>query len=171
MKRKRVLRAVLAALAGLLLLAGLLAWRLVPSYASALRLNWGISLPILARPSLCYEADSGPSFHGDGIRYHVFSYQYEDPVSLMFAWGSVERETIYCDSYREAAEAVERETIYCDSYREAAEAWLDKIQVSAGDRPDYGGCLYWYRAQEDNSELLVFWDAEQNRLYFLESFL
>lgn len=154
MKRKRVLRAVLAALAGLLLLAGLLAWRLVPGYASALRLNWGISLPILARPSLCYEADSGPSFLGDGIRYHVFSYRYEDPVSLMFAWGSVERETIYCDSYREAAEA-----------------WLDKIQVSAGDRPDYGGCLYWYRAQEDNSELLVFWDAEQNRLYFLESFL
>ena len=144
MKRKRVLMGVLAALAGLLLLAGLLAWRLVPGYASALRLNWGISLPILARPSLCYEADSGPSFHGDGIRYHVFSYQYEDPVSLMFAWGSVERETIYC---------------------------LDKIQVSAGDRPDYGGCLYWYRAQEDNSELLVFWDAEQNRLYFLESFL
>ena len=103
MKRKHVLMGVLAALAGLLLLAGLLAWRLVPGYASALRLNWGISLPILARPSLCYEADSGPSFLGDGIRYHVFSYRYEDPVSLMFAWGSVEREPIYCDSYREAA--------------------------------------------------------------------
>ena len=58
-----------------------------------------------------------------------------------------------------------------DLYREAAEAWLDEIQVPAGDRPDYDGCLYWYRAQEDNSELLVFWDAEQNRLYFLESFL
>ena len=72
MKRKRILLIV----ACLLLVAGSIGWRILSSYSLILRLNWGISIPFLARPAPCYEKDSGPSFLGDGIRYHVFSYQY-----------------------------------------------------------------------------------------------
>ena len=72
----------------------------------------------------------------------------------MFAWASVDRETIYYDSLTQAAET-----------------WLDEIEVPAEYRPDYDNCSNWYRAKEDNSEILFFWDAERNLLYCLESFL
>lgn len=150
MKRKHIL----LILACLFLVAGAIGWRVLSSYTLALRLNWGISIPFWARPVQCYEKDSGPSFLGDGIRYHVFSYQYEDFIDQMFAWGSVDRETIYCDSLTQAAET-----------------WLDEIEVPAEYRPDYDACSNWYRAKSDNSEIIFFWDAERNRLYCLESFL
>ena len=120
MKRKHILLTVAACL---LLLAGILGWQLLSSYNLTLRLNWGISIPFWARPTQCYEKDSGPSFLGDGIRYHIFSYQYEDFIDQMFAWGSVDRETIYCDSLTQAAET-----------------WLDEIEVPAEYRPDYDAC-------------------------------
>lgn len=138
----------------MLLLVGFIGWQLLSSYALTIRLNWGISIPFLARPAPYYEKDSGPSFLGDGIRYHVFSYQYEDYIDLMFAWGSVDRETIYYDSLTQAAEA-----------------WLDEIEVPAEYRPNYDNCSNWYRAKADNSEINFFWDSELNRLYCLESFL
>lgn len=151
MKRKHILLSVLACL---LLLAGFMGWRLLSSYMLPLRLNWGISIPFWARPAQCYEKDPGPSFLGDGIRYHVFSYQYEDFIDQMFAWGSVDRETIYYDSFTQAAEA-----------------WLDESEVPAEYRPDYDTCSNWYRAKDDNSEIIIFWNADLNRLYFLESIL
>lgn len=151
MKRKHILLTVLACL---LLLAGFMGWRLLSSYMLPLRLNWGISIPFWARPVQCYEKDSGPSFLGDGIRYHVFSYQYEDFIDQMFAWGSVDRETIYYDSFTQAAET-----------------WLDEIEVPAEYRPDYENCSNWYRAKDDNSEIIIFWNADLNRLYILESIL
>lgn len=151
MKRKHIL---LTGLVCLLLLAGFICWQLLSSYALAIRLNWGISIPFLAQTSPYYEKDSGPSFLGDGIRYHVFSYRYEDFIDQMFAWGSVDRETIYYDSLTQAAEA-----------------WLDEIEVPAEYRPDYDTCSNWYRAKDDNSEIIFFWDAELNLLYCLESIL
>lgn len=151
MKRKHIL---LTGLVCLLLLAGFIGWQLLSSYTLAIRLNWGISIPFLARTAPYYEKDSGPSFLGDGIRYHVFSYRYEDFIDQMFAWGNVDRETIYYDSLTQAAEA-----------------WLDEIEVPAEYRPDYDSCSNWYRAKDDNSEIIFFWDAELNLLYCLESIL
>ena len=150
MKRRKPL--LLTVVACLLLLAGVLGWQLLSSYNLALQLNWGISIPFWARPTQCYEKDSGPSFLGDGIRYHIFSYQYENFIDQMFAWGSVDRETIYFDSFTQAAET-----------------WLDEIEVPAEYRPDYDRRSNWYRAKDDNSEILIFWNADLNRLYILES--
>lgn len=151
MKRKHIL---LTGLVCLLLLAGFLGWQLLSSYTLAIRLNWGISIPFLARTAPYYEKDSGPSFLGDGIRYHVFSYQYEDFIDQMFAWAGVDRETIYYDSLTQAAET-----------------WLDEIEVPSEYRPDYDACSSWYRAKSDNSEIIFYWDAERNLLYCLEFFL
>ena len=61
-------------------------------------------------------------------------------------------------------------TVFGESYSEAAENWLAEICVEDEWHPDYENCLYWYRSQEDNSQLLIFWDREKNLLYILESF-
>ena len=77
----------------------------VPSYSVAMKANWGISLPYKALCTEVYTKDSGPSFQGDGIRYHVFEYKYEDYIDLMFAWSQAEQETGYFASVSAAAEA------------------------------------------------------------------
>jgi len=128
--------------------------KLLPSYSSTLEANWGISLPRRARLTEIYQKDSGASFHGDGVRYHVFSYKYEDYIDLMFAWPPNKNPTNY----------------YATT-SEASEAWLDEIAVPAEERPDYSKCSSWHKSQEDNSEIIFFWDSEQNRLYIVENFI
>ena len=129
-------------------------WRMLTSYSPALKANWGFSLPCSARWTQVYSADSGASFHGDGLRYHVFSYRYEDPVEGMFAWS-----------------AEEIETIYYDSCGKAARAWLTELGVPEEWYPDFAVCAVQYRRQEDNSEIILFFDNHVNRLYIVESFL
>ena len=128
--------------------------RLFPSYASIIKSNWGISLPIKAVLTETYEKDSGASFHGDGVRYHVFSYKYEDYIDLMFAWTPNEHKTNYYSTTNEAAEA-----------------WLDEIDVPADERPDYSKCYSWSKSQDDNSEIIFLWDNELNKLYIVENFI
>ena len=127
---------------------------LLPSYSATLKANWDILLPWQARLTEIYEQDSGPSFHGDGVRYHVFSYKYEDFIDLMFAWPPTEYPTNY----------------YATT-SEAAEVWLDEINVPAEQRPAYSACCSWHKSKEDNSEIIFFWDSERNHLYIVENFI
>ncbi len=150
MKKKTILTVVILII--LVVVIGIS--RLFPSYASTIKSNWGISLPIKAVLTETYEKDSGASFHGDGIRYHVFSYKYEDYIDLMFAWTPNEHKTNY----------------YPTTY-EAAEAWLDEIDVPSDERPDYANCISWNKSQEDNSEIIFFWDSDLNKLYIVENFI
>lgn len=124
------------------------------SYTSVLETNWRISLPYEANIKAIYEKDSGASFHGDGIRYHIFEYRQEEFVTQMLDW-----------------KAVENTTIYHESCSEAADEWLSEISVEEADYPEYDNCLYWYKAQEDNSEIIIFWDKDADLLYVLEYFL
>ena len=90
MKKKRILLIVLIALISV--------WTIyksiVPSYASVLEANWDIKLPIKAFCKEVYKADTGPSFHGDGIRYHVFSYKNDSPIENMVFWSDVNGKTL-----------------------------------------------------------------------------
>lgn len=149
MKKRRIIIPILACL---LLLSGILGWRVMSSYSRVIQANWGISLPLKALISEVYEADSGASFHGDGVRYHVFSYKYEDYIDLMFAWSGTEHETHFYSSVSEAADA-----------------WLDEIQVPDAKRPNYPDCFSWHRSKEDHSEIIFFWDNDLNRLYIIEN--
>ena len=126
----------------------------VPAYSMAMEAKWGISLPFKALCSQVYEKDSGPSFLGDGIRYHVFEYRYEDYIDLIFAWS-----------------AAEHETLHFASVSEAADAWLDEIEVPEDRRPDYEACGSWHRSKKDSSEIIFFWDSERNLIYVVENFL
>ena len=129
-------------------------FELFPSYSFVIKSNWDIDLPIKAVLTETYKQDSGASFHGDGVRYHIFSYKYEDYIDLMFAWSPNEHQTNYYPTAREASEA-----------------WLDEIDVPADKRPNYSACASWVKSQNDNSEIIFLWDNNLNRLYILEKFI
>lgn len=147
-------RALTIAVILIVILTGIGILKLFPSYASTIKSNWDISLPIKAVLTETYEKDSGASFHGDGVRYHVFSYKYEDYIDLMFAWTPNEHKTNFYPTTREAAEA-----------------WLDEIDVPADERPDYSKCYSWSKSQDDNSEIIFLCDNESNKLYIVEKFI
>ena len=151
MKKKRILLVVLVTLISV--------WTIyksiVPSYASVLEANWGVELPIKALCKEVYKADTGPSFHGDGIRYHVFTYRYEDYIDLMFAWSG----------------NLESETLFYQSYSEASDIWLDELDIPMEQYPDYDACFCWYKSEHDNSEIIIFWNPEISRLYIVENII
>ena len=128
---------------------------IIPSYSSVLESNWGIELPTKALCKEVYEADTGPSFHGDGVRYHVFSYRYEDYIDLMFAWSG----------------NLENETLFYESYSEAVDIWLGELGIPQEQYPDYESCFCWYKNAHDNSEIIIFWNPEINRLYIVENII
>ena len=147
-------KAIITVAAFIILIAVLSIFRLFPSYASTIKSNWDISLPIKAVLTETYEKDSGASFHGDGVRYRIFSYKYEDYIDLMFAWTPNEHKTNFYPTTREAAEV-----------------WLNEIDVPADERPDYSKCCSWSKSQNDNSEIIFLWDNELNKLYIIENFI
>ena len=131
----------------LLIFVGFFGLQYLTGHSRVLESNWGISLPYKAVCRQVYEKDSGASFHGDGIRYHVFSYKYEDYIDLMFAWPPNHK-----------------------TDTAAAESRLNAIEVETEERPDYAACSSWGKSREDGSEILFFWNPEINRLYVIEAF-
>lgn len=156
MKKGCLIKGSIIAVALLCILgfAAFMGWRVMSDYNRALNANWGFKVPWQSQYSEIYKTDSGPSFHGDGLRYHVYSYKYEDFIDLMFAW-----------------RPVERETNYYDSYSEAVTEWLNDLEVPEEYCPEFANCSYWYRTKNDKSEIICLWDAGMNRLYIAESFL
>ena len=134
--------------------AMLLAGKYLSDYNTALKANWEISIPSKARYSEIYTKDSGPSFLGDGIRYHVFSYKENAYAEEMLDW-----------------EADEKESIFHGNYSDTVNAWLDAIEVPAEYRPNCSQCLFWYDSRNDNSEIIILWDAENSTIYVVESFM
>ena len=116
--------------------------------------NWGISLPRECRYREIYSKDTGPSFHGDGIRYHVFSCRNGEPVEQMDVW-----------------QEAEGKTVFARTYTDALGQWLDALSVPAAFRPDGSACVYLYAVRHDHSELLMLWNRDTRSIYVAESFL
>ena len=129
-------------------------WNLSSDYSKILQANWDFEIPNEAKYSQSYTKDSGTSFNGDGIRYHIFKYENEEYIENLFAWMSEEKATIFNTSFSEATTS-----------------WLKEIEVPVEYHPNFTNCLYWYQAQEDNSELIVCWDKDTKSLYIIESFM
>lgn len=134
-------------------LLGIIIYNNITNYSNVLKVNWNIELPKNSIKEI-YSASSDASFHGDGIRYHVFSYKNENEIEELFNW-SIE----------------EKETIFYSSYSESVNNWLNKIKISKENYPNYSNCKYWYNKQNDNSEIIILLDSKENRLYIVESFL
>ncbi|MBQ9930733.1 MAG: hypothetical protein IJO79_00090 [Firmicutes bacterium] len=123
-------------------------------YLKTFEENWGIEFPKQAGCKEAYAKDSGASFHGDGIRYHIFDVEKEERITAALVW-----------------QTEDRETIFCESLFTAANQWMDEIQVPQSKRPDYPDCVFWYSSQSDSSELILLWDEDEEELYIIESFL
>ena len=151
MKKKKILLVIIV----VLVTVWTIYRAIIPSYSSVLEANWDIELPVKALCKEVYSEDTGPSFHGDGIRYHVFSYRYEDYIDLMFAWSG----------------NLENRTLFYQSYSEAADIWLGELGIPQEQYPDYDSCFCWYKNEYDNSEIIIFWNPEINRLYIVEDII
>ena len=124
----------------------------VGSYTFVVLQNWKLELP--SGGTEVYSAHDEASFNGDGLRYHVISY---DPSAEIGHLAGFDTE--------------ERETIFFESLEAAAEGWLDELDVPREQRPYYASCDHLYRKQADNSELIIYRSDEKNTLYIIESFM
>lgn len=56
----------------------------IQEYTSAISANWSIKLP--SSYTEVYSTDDGPSFNGDGQRYHVFLYEDINDIENSLEW-------------------------------------------------------------------------------------
>lgn len=136
-KNKIIISAVSIAIIAILIGLSMI-WIHMSDYSATLNANWGFGLPSKSHYSEVYSRDQGASFHGDGIRYHVFSYEETEPISEMFNWRTAEEKTIYSSSYQDAVTE-----------------WLSELGVPDEEMPNYSKCLFWYNSHEDGSEIIV----------------
>ena len=153
MKKKIVIVFIVIFVIIVFSLLGIIRYNSLSNYSNVLKVNWSIELPKNSIKEI-YSSDEGESFNGDGIRYHIFSYKNENKIEKLFKW-SIE----------------EKETIFYQSYSESVNNWLNKIKVSKENYPNYSNCKYWYKKQDDNSEIIILWNSKENKLYIVESFL
>ena len=98
--------------------------------------------------------DSGASFTGDGIRYHILQYD-EESADIIIK--SFDREAGELDS--ELADKMEE--------------WLDSIDVPLEDRPKQKEWILTtlLRLEYNRDHLIMFFDEDTNQLYVVEYFL
>ena len=155
MKRKRIIITLSVVAAVLVILFGRIVIRnRLNDYSHILRLNWNLILPSDSGCSGIYSDDSGPSFHGDGIRYHVFNYEDETAIDTMVDW-----------------QLTEGKTRFRMNYSEAVAEWLDSINVPDDWRPEYEDCSFWYQQKYGGDEMIILQDKNQKNLYVAESFI
>jgi len=119
------------------------------NYGIAIKANWGIWLPRGFKE--IYSTDSGPSFFGDGERYHVFYYRK----------GLKEKELEKFNYSKNTSLETEVENI------------LESLQVPDNDRPDFTEEYYWYY-QDDKDDprdkLYIIYFVRYNKMYIVEEF-
>ncbi len=121
--------------------------------ADTLESNWNIMLSDESGWKEIYHADSGASFHGDGWRYHIVTYENEDAISDMVNW------------------SVEEGNVWNKTYPELMEEWIRYTDAESDMHPVYDSCMYWYQAGERNhSEIIMCWNAERKTIYIAEFF-
>ena len=129
----------------------------INSYTRVLKTNWGIELPKAGAKEIF--AYSEPSFHGDGIRYHVIDYPIGNESKRM--QNSVfQLDKIFLHSPQPAEEQIRY-----------VEQLLEQIDVKEDVIPDWGKCELVYLKQEDSSELFLFYWSGTGTVYIVESFL
>lgn len=118
-------------------------------YTAVVELNWDLSLPE-SREEI-YKTDSGPSFHGDGERYHVLQYAVGSGIESALFW--------------QAPPVDADET-------EAMGSLMDHLDVPDRLRPDLESCR-WHTAtdpSDSRNHLYLLFDPSTLELYILESF-
>lgn len=118
-------------------------------YTAVVKLNWDLALPESWEE--IYKADSGSSFHGDGMRYHVLQYAVGSGIESALAW-----QVPPVDA--DAAEAVI--------------TLMDSLDIPDRLRPDLESCR-WHTAvdpSDSRNHLYLLFDPSTLELYILEFF-
>ena len=115
--------------------------------------NWGIVLSDESGWEEIYHADSGASFHGDGERYHIVTYEQEDVIENMVAWSA------------------DQGNVWNKTYPELMEDWLRYTDAEPDMYPDHDGCMYWYQQDSDGSEIIMCWNKAKAKIYIAEFFM
>lgn len=155
MKKKRMIISLsVFIIASATLAGGFGLWNYLTDYGQIIRLNWGLILPSDSGYTEIYSKDSGASFHGDGIRYHVFDYEEEKAVDTMVEW-----------------QTTEGKARFGKTYTEAVTGWLDSILVPDSERPEYLKCSFWYQYKYGGDEMIIMLDKSRKKLYIAEFFM
>lgn len=121
-------------------------------YADCMNRNWHLNLP--ETDVEIYVKNSGASFTGDGIRYHILQYDEEsaDIILKSFDWEAGELNSELADKMDE---------------------WLDSINVPLEDRPKQNEWKHTtlLRKEDTRDHLIMFFDEDTNQLYVVEYFL
>lgn len=124
----------------------------IRKYADCMNRNWHLNLP--ETDVEIYVKDSGASFTGDGIRYHILQYDEEsaDIILKSFDWEAGELNSELADKMEE---------------------WLDSIDVPLEDRPKQNEWKHTtlLRKEDNRDRLIMFFDESTNQLYVVEYFL
>ena len=142
-----------------LILFWFFAYKEMRDYTNIIKLNWWIQIPKEANVEEIYSKDSWESFHWDGIRYHVYSYENEEVVESMVNW------------LRPHSDTVVVPTVSYDSYMEAIINRLNELKIDdeySLNITDFES--FYYEKQEDNSEIIII-KSKKKILYVIESFL
>ena len=121
-------------------------------YADCMNRNWHLNLP--ETDVEIYVKNSGASFTGDGIRYHILQYDEEsaDIILKSFDWEAGELNSELADKMEE---------------------WLDSIDVPLEDRPKQNEWKHTtlLRKECNSDHLIMFFDEDTNQSYVVEYFL
>ena len=118
-------------------------------YTAVVKLNWDLALPESWEE--VYKADSSPSLHGDGMRYHVLQYAVGSGIESALAWQAPPVDV---------------------SEAEAMETLMDGLDVPDRLRPDLESCR-WHTAvdpSDSRDHLYLLFDPSTLELYILEFF-
>lgn len=115
-------------------------------YSEILKANWDINLP--AGYELVYEKDSGPSFLGDGERYHIFRYEHAERVNHYIGW------------YKGNSAVLESE---------AGEV-LKALDIPEDMLPDFTKeYKYYMKRDKDSSKLYLIFYEDSKEVYIIEN--
>lgn len=114
-------------------------------YNEILKANWDISLP--KGYEQIYEKDSGPSFLGDGERYHIFRYKHAERVNHYIDWKDKKNILLEDKVSKVLSNLTLEEEHYPDFHKEYK---------------------YYFTNSDDSSELYVIFFEDESKVYVVE---
>lgn len=115
------------------------------NYGNIIKENWNVELPLKYKE--IYSIDSGDSFLGDGKRYHVFEYDKDNNLAKVLNWQSTENPIM------------ESSVSNILKDLKVPEEYMPKLE------DDY---KYYFKTEEDSSELYIIFIEKENKVYVAE---
>lgn len=114
--------------------------------------SWQIAMP--SNTKEIYHLNSRLAFNGDGIYYHVYTYENDEDIANWLTFSNKQ------DS-----------TYFHDNYKEAIDSWLSEIHKINKEPIEYKNSAYYYNCQDDYSEIIIVLNKDNKKIYIIESFM